>query len=107
MHILITLFLPPACFDTMVRHVMRSLAYLTRLCRAHQPFESLILTPSAELVSPLHDILRRRNNATMLRPMSLAMTIEPSQHTIGWVCAILPDFVAAKLHLDEEHDDRL
>ncbi|KAJ0302820.1 hypothetical protein COL516b_006859 [Colletotrichum fioriniae] len=30
---------------------------------------------------------------------------DPSIYTIGWICAIVPDFVAAQLFLDEVHEE--
>ncbi|KAH0429420.1 pfs domain-containing protein [Colletotrichum camelliae] len=42
----------------------------------------------------------RQSESTLLVNMS-----DPSIYTIGWICAIVPEFVAARLFLDEVHDE--
>lgn len=34
----------------------------------------------------------------------MATNVKVDQYTVGWVCALLPELTAARLHLDREHD---
>ena len=73
----------------------------SRIRRYHERPREVELEDNQEAIS---DAEERRNGARTLVPNTLGRRFAHDFYTVGWICAISTEHVAAQVFLDEEHE---